>query len=361
MFQHTHGPYDFIPGVKHGELDDLEPNGLDVNGSPLSWVHDYSTQSIIANNDHPNYLYREGYQLTDPGSYYNAMVGDFVIASKTEVGSDRYKNITDDSWKLLFGDNTGPFIFWDEALGVLIFKGFTSGFQFGRAIDGAALNAALFKGAVTIEGDVVCQQDLAVGIEFSINGYMVDTITNDGALTGAGIGFPGDANTLVTELAIKEYVDTEVAKPLDIPSAETILFQSNTQVAGYTLKIDNDDMVVYITKGSGAGGETGGDLKTGGQWGHTHTLPALGDHNHQWYDPYHEAQGAGPSDVFFDVNGAPRPHPGKGPENIIYQAKKDKGLGGPLYTSNGTGTEQESGDVPSYRMIGMNFTRQTRN
>ena len=34
MFTHTHGPYDFIPGVKHPELDDLEPNGLDVDAVP---------------------------------------------------------------------------------------------------------------------------------------------------------------------------------------------------------------------------------------------------------------------------------------------------------------------------------------
>ncbi len=362
MFQHTHSPNDFIPGVKHGELDDLEPNGLDVNGSPLAWVHEYSTQSIIANNDHPNYLYREGYQLTDPGTYYNAMVGDFCIASTVESGN-LFKNITDDSWKIYFGDNTGPFIFWDEALGVLNFKSVTSGFQFGRAIDGAALNAALFKGAVTIEGDVTCQQDLSVGLEFSINGYMVDTITNDGALTGAGIGFPGDPNTLVTEFAIKEYVDTEVAKPLDIPTGETILFESDATVAGYTKKIEYDDFMVYITESAsdGGAGEAGGTSKIGGVWGHTHTVAGAGDHNHWWYDPYGQHPSGGPGLPFFDDIGAPRAHPGKGPENIIYQAKKDKGLGGPLYTSNDTGGDTDTGDVPAYRMPGRNFTRQTRN
>jgi hypothetical protein len=193
---------------------------------------------------------------------------------------------------------------------------------------------------------------------------MVDTITNDGALTGAGIGFAGDPNTLVTELAIKEYVDTEVAKPLDIPTAETILFEKDTLVAGYTLKIDKDDMIVYITKGSDEGGAPAGTGEADyGEvvWGHTHTIPGAGDHNHWWYDPYHQHPDAGSSDVFFDQNGAPRPHPGKGPENIIYQAKKDKGLAGPLYTSNGLGVDKDSGDVPAYRMPGRNFTRQTRN
>ena len=357
-FNHTHSPYDFLPGVKHGDLDDLEPTGLDVQGGSLGWLLDYSTQSIIANNHHPQYLYREGYQATDDGTYNNAMVGDLVLASTVQDGTDLYANLDHDSWRLYFGMGSGPYAFYDFNLLRLNFKGIESGFQFGRAVDSAAENAALFKGAVTIEGDVTCQQDLSVGLEFSINGYMVDTITNNGALTGAGIGFPGDPNTLVTELAIKEYVDTEVAKPLDIPSAETILFESDATVAGYTKKIEYDDYMIYITESAsdGGAGEAGGTSKIGGIWGHTHTLPALGDHNHQWYDPYN------PSSLpFYDENGAPRAHPGKGPEYIIYQAKKDKGLGGPLYTSNGTGSEQESGDVPSYRMPGRNFTRQTRN
>lgn len=360
---HTHDPYDFVPGVSHGYLDDLEPTGFDVQGGSLSWLLDYSTQSIVANNHHPHYLYREGYQPTDDGTYFNAMVGHLCVASSTEYLGDRYANTAYDSWKLFFGYDSGPYIFWDAALDRMNFKGIGSGFQFGRVTDGPALNAALFKGAVTIEGDVTCQQDLSVGLEFSINGYMVDTITNNPALTGAGIGFAGDPNTLVTEYAIKYYVDTEVAKPLDIPTGETILFETDAIVAGYTKKIDKDDMIVYITESAsdGGSGEAGATDKTGGVWGHTHTVPALGDHNHMWYDPYGDYPGGSPTLPFFDENGDPRPHPGNGPENIIHQARKDKGLGGPLYTSNGTATEQDTASNPTYRMPGRNFTRQTRN
>jgi hypothetical protein len=49
-----------------------------------------------------------------------------------------------------------------------------------------------------------------------------------------------------------------------IPSGEIILFEKDTAVAGYTLQTDVDDMLAFISKGSGAGGETGaGDHSTG--------------------------------------------------------------------------------------------------
>lgn len=52
----------------------------------------------------------------------------------------------------------------------------------------------------------------------------------------------------------------------DIPSGTILLFESNTAISGYTLKTDKDDMAVYITKGSGASGETGATDKSGGSW-----------------------------------------------------------------------------------------------
>ena len=71
-----------------------------------------------------------------------------------------------------------------------------------------------------------------------------------------------------------------------IPIGSIILFESNTQITGYTLLTDQDDDVVYITKGSVAGGEAGGTDKVGGTWSHLHavgtiTIPA---HNHKWYN-----------------------------------------------------------------------------
>jgi len=87
----------------------------------------------------------------------------------------------------------------------------------------------------------------------------------------------------------------------DIPTGETILFEKDTVVAGYTLQTDQDDQVVYITKGSAAGGEAGASGYTGSTWtqpdhghtvdGHTHTVNShdhtIGAHNHSMQSHTH--------------------------------------------------------------------------
>jgi len=52
----------------------------------------------------------------------------------------------------------------------------------------------------------------------------------------------------------------------DIPSGEKILFYKNTAVIGYSLLDTLDDKVVYVTKGSAAGGQTGGAVHSSGSW-----------------------------------------------------------------------------------------------
>ena len=71
----------------------------------------------------------------------------------------------------------------------------------------------------------------------------------------------------------------------DIPSGEKILFYKNTAVVGYSLLDTLDDKVVYVTKGSAAGGQTGGTVHSSGTWTQpAHTLTAaesgLRDHAH---------------------------------------------------------------------------------
>ena len=66
-----------------------------------------------------------------------------------------------------------------------------------------------------------------------------------------------------------------------IPSGEIILFYKDTAVTGYTLQDSLDDKVVFVTKGSAAGGEVGGAEHSGGTWtqpNHTHTGPS------HWHD-----------------------------------------------------------------------------
>lgn len=60
-----------------------------------------------------------------------------------------------------------------------------------------------------------------------------------------------------------------------IPSGEIILFEKDTVVTGYTLLTDIDDKLVFISKGSGAGGEDGASNHSTGTWtqpNHTHAV-----------------------------------------------------------------------------------------
>lgn len=74
----------------------------------------------------------------------------------------------------------------------------------------------------------------------------------------------------------------------DIPSGEKILFYKNTAVVGYSLLDTLDDKVVYVTKGSAAGGQTGGTVHSSGSWtisglaadSHALTLPEIPAHGH---------------------------------------------------------------------------------
>lgn len=71
---------------------------------------------------------------------------------------------------------------------------------------------------------------------------------------------------------------------IDIPRDSKILVESDTAVVGYSLLGDQDDDVVYITRGSAAGGEIGGSSKLVGtftQSNHSHGMTHYhGGENH---------------------------------------------------------------------------------
>lgn len=316
MFTHTHGPYDFIPGVKHGDLDDLEPTGNDVDGSPLSWLLDYSTQSIIANNAHPQYLYREGFQIADPGAYYNMLVGDLVLSAVTEDAGDLYLNTTYNSHKVQFGDNTGSHIFWNTSLGALNYQGMSgeNGHMFGTSGSTLGQDAVKMWETLEVVGNVTFNANLTVTGLFYIDAYYVDEISNDETMADA------DANTLCTEYAIKTYVDTEVAKPLDIPTG-TIILSETYPITGYTYLTTQDDLVVIVT-GTALGADVG--TNNAGSW-----TASVADHNHRIH--------ADPKSAW-DVNGDPDPYAssqtGKTTQGLIVNVwhADSKARAGDLYT-----------------------------
>lgn len=125
-----------------------------------------------------------------------------------------------------------------------------------------------------------------------------------------------------------------------VPTGEIILFEKDTAVLGYTLKTDKDDMVIFVTKGSGAAGETGGTDKTGGTWtqpDHTLTVDEMPAHTH-------------------DIEGTNSTPDGfKGTLSAGFQA-----YGADVPTkSTGGGSAHNHGTT--WRPAGRNFTRQERN
>lgn len=176
-----------------------------------------------------------------------------------------------------------------------------------------------------------------------------------------------------TEIKILDFTSNRSGVDNDVPSGEIILFEKDTAVTGYTLQTDKDDMLVYITKGSAAGGETGGTDYTGGTWtvggltadSHTHTGPS---HNHQWYS--HQADAT--HDRSYDSGGSANAVSGfigsSAYLGIELISKSDGSvLGEDCYTSNAgtgnTGTASANGvsSAGTWRPSGRNFTRQQRN
>lgn len=69
----------------------------------------------------------------------------------------------------------------------------------------------------------------------------------------------------------------------DIPTGTKMLFYMNAAPLGWTLQNTLDDKVVFVTKGSAAGGQTGGVAHTTGTWtqpDHTLTVAEMPEHNH---------------------------------------------------------------------------------
>jgi len=145
---------------------------------------------------------------------------------------------------------------------------------------------------------------------------------------------------------------------ISVPSNEIIIFDDDNQVTGYTLLYDIDDEVVYITKGSANGGETGGTST--GTW----TQPT---HTHSGYTGYHQ--------LTIDEMPSHTHPPQSGYSNFHARQAGNKGESGESYGSF-TYTDYEGGDQPhrhdlsnivsdgtpsTWRPRGRNFTRQQKN
>jgi len=129
------------------------------------------------------------------------------------------------------------------------------------------------------DGDIT--RDLAVGRNANVVtnltvGNRVQTVNL--RMTGSGPAV-GKILTAVDALGNVTWGSGGYAGIASVPTGEKILFYKNTAIFGYTIVITVDDDVVYITKGTAAGGQAGGAAKPGGTWSHNHTA---GSHTHPW-------------------------------------------------------------------------------
>lgn len=94
---HKHDGMDISSPIRHETLDGLLPSS---DNPDIKYA-----KSIIPNNEHVQYLHREGYNASDEGAYGNAMLGDLLIGSTSS--SSLFNNILQDSNQILFGSTDG--------------------------------------------------------------------------------------------------------------------------------------------------------------------------------------------------------------------------------------------------------------
>jgi len=274
FLNHTHGPDSFGAPMSHTDLAETVFLQLDISNNPLAWVKGYATQPLIYNNNHPQFLYREGYRGDDPGTYYNSMLGNLNLASSDENialdgSTDYHANFDWDTAKLTFFGPTGPSIFYSTPRGGstsgqlerLVFRSFSidgnvnpdtltgkdGGFQFGHASDIAGAPAdvgnyhklqAEFLGPVDILNYLRVRQRTGgpapiIHFDASCDSFVIEcetTIAGDLHITG----------------------DTDITGDLDVYGLIEFFLSDLAGDAFRILDVDNADDEAFRFEGGGA-------------------------------------------------------------------------------------------------------------
>lgn len=168
-------------------------------------------------------------------------------------------------------------------------------------------------------------------------------------------------------------------KYADVPLGTTLLMDSDVAINGYSIETDQDDKVIYVTKGSAAGGAAGGTNQgtetfpnhAHSQSGHTHangTL-AMGTTGNTYSLPSHYH--ASPTGNFYTTVGN---HVGESGDSYgVFVNTLSAGSGGSHSHTGGsvsgstasgggdnTGNQTAAITWASWKPSGRNFTRQSR-
>ena len=155
-----------------------------------------------------------------------------------------------------------------------------------------------------------------------VTALQVDTAANL-SLVENGLGYATDEKKIYRGTASgKEVID--LTGQADYFAAGTkMLFYQDTAPTGWVILDTLDDKLVYITKGSAAGGQTGGTVHSTGTWtisglSASVTIDSAGDHDHLSPLPYYGTTdgcaprgedapwgtGSGPSATYMDKTGS---------------------------------------------------------
>jgi len=209
----------------------------------------------------------------------------------------------------------------------------------------------------------------------------------------------GSVGTGGSQVSRGDHTHSQFSLPSSIPTGSIILFYANTAVAGYNLITTINDSLVYVTKGSVAGGEAGGINKVGGTWTQPLHQHSVETHQHDLSNHYHGFTAPSHLHQWFD-QGSPNPQGGTGytyasdgvtlvninPGGVSnyglisgggnYDGYQYKGLGytststtsgantgGPSNNISGVGGPSSTGDSSSgstWRPFGINMTMQQK-
>lgn len=219
---------------------------------------------------------------------------------------------------------------------------------------------------LTVGVDADIGQDLDVGRDVDVirNVAVGDRLqTVNMRMTGSGPA-AGKLLTAVDGSGNVTWGSGGTAGIASVPTGESILFYSNDTILGYTLEtLIADDDVVYITKGTLAGGQAGGAMKPLSTWTqptHVHAAGAVGGwHNHQWYDEggtrnTWQADGITTQNFSHDDSSG----------GVVCEANDDEAFNRDGYTERVwvslSGNVDPGATTASWRPKGHNFTLQTR-
>jgi hypothetical protein len=236
-------------------------------------------------------------------------------------------------------------------------------------------------------GSVVTDHNLLTNLTYATSGHVGFTpsphdnthhsqpfiLSTD--VTYANLNANGSVGTGAVQVSRGNHTHSEFTTLNSIPSGSKMLFYSDVAIVGWTIITAIDDSVVYITKGSAAGGVPGAAYKPGSTWSqplHAHSVAThvhdMAGHYHGFTLPAHAHTYSGSTSYEIGV-GANRATGGDNSHYHTYSGTTDASsaiggnTGGPSSTYTGVGGPSITGDNATssgWRPYGFTFTLQQR-